>query len=218
MDYRLLKEIIPLLEDYEKHCSQNALEPDMEKFMLWYLDKNKLSKGADNFKSPSMEAQGDENARITQLLALMHKYLRFYLKKAFEGSPLSSPDDFGFLATLLIVGKMRKNELIEKNTMEFSSGVEIIKRLEKNGLIESVTDSADKRAKLVDLTRSGKMLIVHLLPIMGQIGQIATAGLEGHEKTFLLEILTKLNLFHNPVFHQAKKESIAEIKEKFMGT
>ncbi len=212
MQYQLLKELLPYLEAFEAVKKNDS--DSLEDFIEWLINErkgDKIQSVEKYYRSPSMDLQGNLNAQITQLLALMNKYLRFYLKKGFEGTVLSGPDDFGFLATLFLEGDLQKNELIEKNTMEFSSGMEVIKRLEKNKLIESLPDNKDKRAKIVQLTEEGKGVLVSIMPLMTQIAQIAMANLNNTEREQLLEILNKLNHFHNPIFHQSKKDSIEEI-------
>lgn len=223
MKYELLKVLLPHIEAFEENCAQDGAPQNLDNFVEWLVFRQNAKKLAANnkavnaeFQSPSINLQGDVNAHIAQLLALMNKYLRFYLKKGFEGTLLSGPDDFGFMATLFIEGQLQKNVLIEKNTMEFSSGMEVIRRLEKQQLIESLTDESDKRAKIVSLTPLGKGTFFTLLPKMAQIGLIATAILSDEERYQLLELLNKLNHFHNPIFHDAKKDSLDELVERLM--
>jgi len=223
MKYKLLKELLPHIEAFEVHCTTNSEAESLDDFVEWLVFRQNRKKLITNkevvkadFKSPSIDLQGDINAHIAQLLALMNKYLRFYLKKGFEGTVISGPDDFGFMATLFIEGSLQKNALIEKNTMEFSSGMEVIRRLEKQQLIESLTDESDKRAKIVSLTPVGKGVFFALLPKMAQIGLVATAILSDEERYQLLELLNKLNHFHNPIFHDAKKDSLDELVARLL--
>jgi MarR family transcriptional regulator, lower aerobic nicotinate degradation pathway regulator len=216
MSLKLLKAMIPLMERFDTECCNSGKAAELDDFLAWLSQKDReIHAKPPEFQSPSMPLRGDLNAQITQLLSLMNKYLRFYLKKGFEGTLLSGPDDFGFLATLFMEGSLRKNELIEKNTMEFSSGIEVIKRLEKNELIESLPDNDDKRAKLVRITDSGREQFLNVLPLMGQIGMIATVRLDDNERNLLLELLKKLNHFHNPIFHQSKKETLSDILKTY---
>jgi DNA-binding MarR family transcriptional regulator len=149
--------------------------------------------------------------QIIHLLALSHKYIRFLYKKGFKQSLLQTTEDFGFLATLEHFGDMRKNELIQANTSEFTSGMEVIRRLERNGLIESFLDRDDRRARRVQLTRTGLKVFHTALPMLEDISQVSTSALTEAEKKRLLELLHKLNDFHNPIFHEEKDSPINEI-------
>lgn len=213
MNYALIKEILTNLEKFE-NATKFKEQSTVEDFLLWYSRHNNsenFTKQMTSGSSASIDLQGDIHAKITQLLFLMNRYLKFYIKKGFEGTDLTAADDFAFLATLFLEGKLQKNELIEKNTMEFSSGVEVIRRLEKNELIESVQDIDDRRAKIVIMTQKGRSVFLSIMPVMAQIGSMATANLSEEERLQLLILLKKLNFFHNPIFHEAKKESIDEI-------
>lgn len=228
MRYKLLKEILPYIEAFENEQEEKSEKQDMQSFIRWMIVQENLKKykqqkakakkeeGIKVYQSPSIGPQGDHKAQITQLLTLMYKYLKFYLKKGFDQSPLAGPDDFGFLATLMMEGHLHKNSLIEKNTLEFSSGMEVIRRLERKKLIKSSVDPEDRRAKLVEITEEGVSAFMKILPTVNQIGTIATANLNQAERNQLLTLLNKLNHFHNPIFHEAKKESVEDIMQQFM--
>jgi DNA-binding MarR family transcriptional regulator len=216
--YKLLQQLLPLLEAYE--AQQGEEEVEVWDFLAWAQGQE--GNGFSNAAEPHTQAyhhippQGDGPAQITQLLALMYKYLKFYFKKGMENSPLVSLDDFGMLATLWIEGPQRKQILIQKNTLEFTSGMEVIRRLERHALIEAQPDPEDGRAKQVQLTERGRYTLLSILPTMQEIGKIAMARLSVEEQAILLGLLHQLNDFHQPIFHQAKKESIGEIVEQFM--
>lgn len=226
MNYYLLKALLPYLENFENShdtseklgikefsqwLSSLEIDPQAQNTMKTYQIKASTTKN-----SAPIPPQGDNKARIAQLLALMYKYLKFYLRKGFEKLPLSSPDDFGFLATLMLEGEMRKNVLIEKNTMEFTSGMEVIRRLERHGFIESKPDPNDKRAKLVFITNLGKRTFIQITPSIKQIGSIVVGPLSIAEQELLLSLLTKLNHFHSPIFQTAKKEDIESIIKHYL--
>lgn len=228
MRYKLLKKILPYIEAFEIEQEEKSGKQDMQSFIRWLIvqenfkkykqqkAKSKKEQGIKAYKSPSIGPQGDNKAQITQLLVLMYKYIKFYLKKGFDQSPLAGPDDFGFLATLMMDGHLHKNSLIEKNTLEFSSGMEVIRRLERKKLIKSSVDPDDRRAKLVEITEEGVAVFLNILPRMNQIGTIATANLNEAERNQLLTLLNKLNHFHNPIFHEAKKDSVEDIMQQFI--
>ncbi len=226
MRYQLLKELLPYIESFENEQEQQGQDYSIQDFIRWLIVKENVKKyqktkkqGSSEPKShqpPSIGPQGDDKAQVTQLLYLMYKYLKFYLKKGFEDSPLAGPDDFGFLAALMMEGKLQKNSLIEMNTLEFSSGMEVIRRLERRGLISSSIDPEDRRARLVEITELGLATFLNILPTINQVGTLATANLNDEERKQLLGLLHKLNHFHNPIFHEAKKASVSEILAQFM--
>lgn len=216
MNYKLLTELIPYIEEFEKKKKGAS----MEDFISW-MHKDPTIKAAepaqvDSDHSRFIPLQGGINAQICQLIALLHKYVRFYFKKGMKDTLLQTTEDFGFLASLATYGDLRKNELIQKNTSEFTSGMEVIRRLERNKFIVSFSDKEDKRAKRVRITELGQKAFVEALPILRNIGEVATGQLSNIEKESLLKLLSNLNDFHNPIFHDEKESPIEKIIEDYV--
>jgi DNA-binding MarR family transcriptional regulator len=207
MKYKLLAEILPYLEEFEEKGSGETIDD----FVAWMQTTPILKKNSDAKVLESIPLQGNVNAQICQLIALMYKYVRFYYKKGFKNSLLQTMEDFGFLATLATFGDLRKNTLIQKNTSEFTSGMEVIRRLERNELIESFPDPEDKRARRVKTTKKGQGVFYQAFPVLQKMGEIATGELTEAEKQQLLELLNKLNYFHNPIFHEEKETPLDTI-------
>lgn len=213
MKYKLLVEILPYLEQFEAAEEGGTIDD----FVAWMQTAPVLEKKTNSAVLKSIPLQGSINAKICQLIALMYKYVRFYYKKGFKSSPLQTMEDFGFLATLATFGDLRKNELIQKNTSEFTSGMEVIRRLERNELIESFLDPEDKRARRVKITGKGQGVFYQTLPVLQKMGEIATGELTEAEKQQLFELLNKLNYFHNPIFHEEKETPLDTIMEDYVG-
>lgn len=214
MDYNFLHTVISALEIYEKKSQSELNLTDFGLFLLQKTEENKEKEV--QIKAQAMPPQGDTPAQVTQLIALMYKYLKFYLRKTFAPTPLVVPDDFGFLATLFMEGDLLKHELIAKNTLEFSSGVEIIKRLEKRKLLISKPDKNDRRARRVAITAAGRACMLAILPQMSRVGRLAMGQLTADEQTQLLAILRKLNDFHAPIFESEKQQQAEQIFEKYL--
>lgn len=212
LNYNLLKELIPYLERYQKEGNNG----NVEEFLLW--SQNSSMDSISNIPDESVQVplQGDVDAKITQLITLLYKYVRFYFKKGLKDTLLNTTEDFGFLATLAMQGDLKKNELIQKNTCEFTSGMEVIRRLERNELICSFMDLEDKRAKRVKITEKGFNVFYAALPVLNQIGTIAVGNLSEIEQDKLMFLLQKLNAFHNPVFHKEKISNLSDIVEKYV--
>jgi MarR family transcriptional regulator, lower aerobic nicotinate degradation pathway regulator len=212
LNYKLLTEIIPYIETYQ----QLGMPDKIEYFFDWVNENKSFSKITETpKKSIQIPLQGGLEAKVCQLISLMYKYVRFYFKKGLNNSLLKTTEDFGFLATLIMLGDLKKNELIQKNTSEFTSGMEVIRRLERNKLISSFDDIEDKRAKRVKVTDLGHQVFIETLPVLKDIGTIAVGDLTETEKNKLLFLLNKLNLFHHPVFYNEKSSSLADIVEKY---
>ncbi|MEZ4771702.1 MAG: winged helix DNA-binding protein [Bacteroidia bacterium] len=216
-NYSLLKELLNLLETYENET--DGREVSMVSFSVW-LNKH-LSYPSPGLvmqeKREGMENIVDEQAEtvMTMLISYLYRYAKNYSKKALEGTPLSTIDEFTFLATLSYRGSLTKTELINLHLLEITSGIEVIKRLTKAGLMESFSDQNDKRSKRMKLTPQGKKVLNDVMEKMDGVAHIVAGNLSGEERNQLLPLLHKLNDFHAVIHHQDRKSELKEIREKY---
>lgn len=211
--FDLAKSMITLIEEYEKAGNEDM---STEAFMLW-LNENAINKGkSESANLNKEESNAFSEWRISYFVWLMSKYAKTYVKKALQNSPLVGLDDFGFLISLCYEGSKTKTELIQQSIMEVSSGMEIIKRLEKKDLIQSFRDENDKRAIRLAATPKGQTVLAEAMKEMFKASNIIAGNLDSTERVQLLSILNKLHLFHNPIFLNENKTELVEIQEKYL--
>lgn len=210
MNYRLLKEIIPLLEQFESENS--AKDTDLGSFSSWLSQEVESSQEDSRLKEAA--EQGD--TAITMLISYLYRYTKNYSKKALEDTPLSTFDDFAFLATLSYSGSLTKTELIQMHLLEITSGIEIIKRLAKYGYLTSFQDPNDKRSKRVKLTPKGRLVLEEVMEKMDQAAFIFSGKLSLRDRADLLPVMHKLHDFHSEIFRRDRKSSLDKIKDKYL--
>ncbi|MEL6254243.1 MAG: winged helix DNA-binding protein [Bacteroidota bacterium] len=210
MNYRLLKEIISLLENYEDENSGSSSE--LEGFSRWL--STKVEHETKDARLKEAAEQGD--TAITMLISYLYRYTKNYSKKALEDTPLSTFDDFAFLATLSYSGSLTKTELIQMHLLEITSGIEIIKRLSKYGYLTSFQDPNDKRSKRVKLTPMGRQVLEEVMEKMDQAAFIFSGKLSLRERADLLPVMHKLHDFHSEIFRRDRKSSLDKIKDKYL--
>lgn len=192
MSYALLTALLPLLESYEKAYPSDT---DPQRFAVW-LSLQATATG----KAPTAIAQ--EDGLLLQLLGFFNRYVRGYARKALEGSPLHTIDEYAYLAAVQAAGSLTKSALIQQQRHEKPTGMEIIKRLLELNLLVQADDPADRRSKRLTLTPEGTQLVDALAPNMQQVGRITAGNLTPLERVQLLQLLQKLETFHQVV--QAK--------------
>lgn len=192
MSYALLNALLPLLESYEKAYPGDT---DPQRFAVW-LSLQATAAG----KAPTAIAQ--EDGLLLQLLGFFNRYVRGYARKALEGSPLHTIDEYAYLAAVQAAGSLTKSALILQQRHEKPTGMEIIKRLLELNLLVQADDPADRRSKRLTLTPEGAQLVDALAPNMQQVGRITAGNLNPLERVQLLQLLQKLETFHQVV--QAK--------------
>ncbi|MEO0897417.1 MAG: winged helix DNA-binding protein [Bacteroidota bacterium] len=214
--FQLLRELIDELERYDHEVEGDG--GSMASFTNWLNKKYGYSSPPwpDSFESPS--GHDESGVALTMLITFLFRYAKHYSKKALDNSPLSTLDEFGFLATLIQHESLTKSELIHTNLLEFTSGIEIIKRLIKGGLIQEYADPNDKRSKRVELTEQGRGMFYSLLGPMNVVSHIVSGDLSNEEKALILPILIKLNNFHSVIHKQDRKSDLGEISDKYLSS
>jgi DNA-binding MarR family transcriptional regulator len=213
--YQLLKELLPLLEQYESETT--IKEPNLMSFSVW-LNRH-LSYPAHSVSgSEDMDEIPDESSEtiLTMLISYLNRYAKHYSKKALEDTPLSTIDEFTFLATLSYQESLTKTELIQTHLLEITSGIEIIKRLTKNELLTSFKDPNDRRSKRVKLTPKGREVFKEVMAKMDEVAHILAGDLSSPEREQLLPLLYKMNDFHSVIHRQDRKSDLDEIREKYL--
>ena len=153
------------------------------------------------------ESQSDTAILIT----LMFRYAKNYIKKALNESPIQTADEFAFLITLMTHESLTKTELISKQVMEKTSGVEVIKRLLSQKMIREFADEHDKRSVRVAITTKGKKDLEKVLPEMAKVSRIVVGNLTQPEINTLSYLLKKLDFFHNDIFTNKKSLDLDQI-------
>jgi DNA-binding MarR family transcriptional regulator len=215
--YLLIKQLIDKVADYEKVLSSSD-EMTMEGFSNFinhpndssFLKKRNLS---GKLELEVQEKGNKQETTIAILVTFIYRYAKLYSKKILQDSPISTLDDFSYVIMLLTHESLSKTELIQKNVHEKTTGMEIIKRLIKQGLIRQFDDEVDKRSQRVAITEEGKRAIFSILHKLEDVSTIMTGNLTELEKNSLNTILKKLDHFHFDIFMNDKNKSLPEIIE-----
>ena len=207
MNYSIVKQLLEHLEDFESLSQENG-DATMEHFVDY------LSYSV-NKPETAVEVTDEEllNVSLAQHIAHLYRFAKGYTKIALEDSPLTTMDDFIYLGKVMELGHCTKTELIELNAHEKTSGMEIIKRLLKNGFLTQESDPDDGRSKRLTVTPEGKGEFLAALEAMKKSANLVGGPLATVEKLHLLHLLQKLHTFHKPLFAE-KNASLDEMLEQ----
>lgn len=207
MKYKLLLELIPLIEEFEKD-NEFTNKNELLNFVTWINIKFEIN----NFENIDNLVDNERiEVTISRLIGFMGRYAKFYIKKALDGTALQSMEEFTFLATLLQSGNMTKSELINRNLMEKPTGMEIINRLISNGMIHQIESEVDKRSKNLNLSEFGKSSLFTVFGSINMVADLVVGELNKFEKIHLAQCLLKLDNFHHTIFFNNKNDSIEEL-------
>ena len=213
----ILKQLVDHLFDFDNQY-QGEKEYTMADF-VGYLNASHGSQLSGHRDLAGGEEQWvrenqDEHTEISTMLVFIYRYAVMYFKKALKEGNIHTLDEFSFLIVLMTYPSLSKTELINKLIMEKTSGIEVIKRLLKQEMIEEFDHPNDKRSVLVAITAKGKKEVAELLPRMGLVGSVVVGNLSQAEISSLSFLLRKLDYHHNDIFLNHRNLSLEEISKK----
>ena len=208
MNYRLLKDVVNLLEDFDANRLAKEYKDDVNGFKQWISDQ--VTGGKKKVEEPVWE--GKENGRsaesvISTLLVHLNRYAKTYSKAALHDSEFSTQEEFIYLINLKAFGAMTKMELIKKNIQEKPVGMQIIDRLINHGWVKQTDSKSDKRSKVIALTKAGINALEKQMDKIRKATKIVAGDLSHREKMELIRLLHKLDRFHHPIYSRSVESS-----------
>ncbi|MCB0639986.1 MAG: winged helix-turn-helix transcriptional regulator [Phaeodactylibacter sp.] len=195
MNYGALRELIDHFEAFEQEATQYSVQA----FSEW-LYHRMHPKTVEPVQKDYFEQPLDLDNEIAGGIGILSQHARHYVKTALRDTALVSIMDYLFLASLLRQGDLRKSDLINSNLVEFSPGMEVIRRLLRKKLAEDYVDPDDKRSKRVRITAQGRAEFFRASQSMLQASRIVTGNLTEKEKVVLVSLVRKLMAFHQPIW------------------
>jgi DNA-binding MarR family transcriptional regulator len=92
------------------------------------------------------------------------------LSRRFEekGIPVT-PEQFAILVILLYRDGITQKEISENLNRDKTTIARVVNNMKKKGIVRQVTDESDNRAKLIYLTKEGRMLQQEALNVSGEV-------------------------------------------------
>lgn len=215
--FELLSALIEKLEDYESsQTDKDALSvegfirsiqqgPDLES-----LKNTVIGPSNPALRNHPHHIENNIERVIAQHLLVLNRYVKFYSKIAFADRRIKTLEEFSMLITVMHRQAITKSDLIRMNVIEKSSGIEIINRMIKSGLLMQVANPDDLRSHLVKLTEAGQMELYQVFGKMDTLGIIAAGELSVAEKEQLAVLLKKLDHFHYENYHNKSLKSLED--------
>ncbi|MFC6267909.1 MarR family winged helix-turn-helix transcriptional regulator [Frigoriflavimonas asaccharolytica] len=185
------------IEDFRNFLNEKAYEKETPKRLT---DKYNI-------------VANDVENEIAKQTILLNRYAKLLMKKALHDFPDLVNEDFTYLFRLMDFDSLTKTQLVEKNGHEKQTGIEIIKRLVKNNLIEEFPDLEDKRSVRISVTAKGKAIFAESMDKITLASKIICGDFDIKEKETFLNLLKKLNLFHHTLYSTMRNENIHELEK-----
>lgn len=207
-DYLFIQSLLEKAKDFRK----SGGAPNLSDFSAWLNEEITHQEVSLPFLFPGESVESASSKYIIYL----YRYAKGYGKKLLKDTPLSSIDDVPYLLMLLFSGPSTKMELIHANVHEKTTGMEILNRLLRLGLVEQQFNPDDKRSRKLSISPEGQKLTLQLMSGMDTLSAIVSGNLQTRERINLLKMLHKLNDFHLQVHQDAKEKSLAEIELEYL--
>ncbi len=203
-----LIEHLDFFEAENKHLEHYTLEDFLSYLQSHSEGEEKVIASrpiAGNRKPAGFEFHTNTAILLSRQIGLIYRYARGYTKKALEGSELRTVEEFSYLVVLMTFEHLSKTALILKNVMGKTSGMAVIKRLLRKGLIRQFDDKDDKRHQLVAITPKGLKEMKQVFPKMQGASELIKGNLDASEQQMLTFLLQKLEAWHNDRFLRDRK-------------
>ncbi|WP_430972553.1 MarR family winged helix-turn-helix transcriptional regulator [Sunxiuqinia rutila] len=216
--YALFKQLIDLFEEYE----QGEEHMDLLGFSRWMIgrleeepelnqkvvSKNKIPQDG---ASTSFLLELNEKARFLEIISRMARYHEFYTRKALKDLIINTRLEFLFLQSIDQMEKAKKTDLINTYHLEYTTGMDTIRRLKNNGLLDEKQDESDKRAKLLLLTEKGKQVLSQSIKRIKDENTLFFAAISENKWKKVLPVLEEIDVFHDEVYQNHGDKPFAEI-------
>jgi DNA-binding MarR family transcriptional regulator len=212
MNLKLITEILSEIENFSNSESYSS-NASVENFRQFLNQKAYEREKPENISSKNKLEVFELENEIAKQVILLGRYSKNLIRKSMENHHDLANEDFTYLFRMMDYKSLTKMQLIEKNAHEKQTGIEIIKRLVKNGLFVEFPDENDKRSVRISATEKGKQVFKNSMRDITIVSKIMCGKLSDKEKGNLLDYLKKLNIFHHTVYTNFKSETTDKILE-----
>jgi MarR family transcriptional regulator, lower aerobic nicotinate degradation pathway regulator len=216
--YNSIKRLIELWEAYEEETDQQELLKFAEWLTLRLKEKPELNLKLSRKRVKNEKVEDialfkglDEPIRFLEYTSRISRLHDFYIKKFFSDLPINNRLEYLFLYTVSKKREAKKTELINTHLVDYTTGMDTIKRLVNNGLLEEMPDETDKRAKLLAITNEGEQVLeLSGRKISDEIHMfLACISMNKWKKT--LSVLEEINEFHSGIYQTHNDKTPAEL-------
>lgn len=216
--YNSVLRLIELWQVYEEEHDA----PQLCNFASWMTEKLQSEPNLNVVSAPKrakidepanavLFQQMDESARFLEYLSRIARLHDFYIKKFFGELQINNRLDYLFLYTLRAKQSAKKSELINLHLVDYTTGMDIIKRLIANGLLSESPDETDKRAKILSVTPAGLSVLEQSERKLAEETKVFLACINTNKWKKSLSLLEEINKFHSGIFMAHNDKTPAEL-------
>ncbi len=216
--YSEIKKLIDLWEEYEEVAERSSIHD----FAEWILMQDKRSYNTSRQKrylsgsllfpeyTKYLKNQS-QKSKILDMIARISRFHDFYLRKFLNDLPINTRLEYLFLYSVDVLGQVRKTDIIHLQLVEFTTGMDIIKRLINQGFLDEFPNTSDKRTRLLGITESGKILLKNATKKLQEEIDMFLSGIDENKWKKIIPVLEEIHDFHNEVYLKYNDKTDAEL-------
>ncbi|WP_297095738.1 MarR family winged helix-turn-helix transcriptional regulator [uncultured Draconibacterium sp.] len=217
--YKAIKQLIDFWSLYE---NEEKGEQTLLNFSQWIIEQIERENISDTkirtrhevkSRSESLDYLNKLNplSRFQEHILRIARLEEFYIRKYLVDLPLNSRLEYLFLFTVDSLEKAKKTDLINIHLVEYTTGMDTIRRLIKNNLLYELPDVQDKRAKLLVLTKEGDGVLKRANRRLDEARDKFLACISPNKWKKALSVLNEIDVFHSDIYLNHYDKPYAEI-------
>ncbi len=212
--YESIQQLIGYWQQFEETTGSSSIDDFCEWLRLSL--SNELKNGCikpEKHTNLSQQMNPDLSPRqhFMLLISRLSRYQEFYIKRFFEGLPINTITEFNFLFSLNKNTALKKTDVIHLNLVEYTTGVDILKRLTRMNLVKEFRDDQDRRNKRIRITAEGKKVLIEALLRINKLFEVFLNCFDNNQWQPVLPVLSVMDEFHNDVFIKHADKSYFEL-------
>jgi DNA-binding MarR family transcriptional regulator len=201
-----MKPVVELITAWADYESKNPAASVAEFCSHYLLNSKSLIDDA-----PVEAAASDSNAQLASLINQLNAIHVIYAKAVLKEIPGIELEWFYFMKEIDQQKEARKSDVVSAVFFEQSTGIDIINRIKKAGLILERNDPIDKRARLVKLSPQGEKILLSLHDLLSKADHMLYQDLAGSSKKMLINILSDTEKKHNSLISENRHKHLDEL-------
>ncbi|MEM9340287.1 MAG: MarR family winged helix-turn-helix transcriptional regulator [Bacteroidota bacterium] len=198
---RIIQELIGLWVEY----AESRPDQSIKSFAKWLNNKMNPAEEPDTSDMPAKKME------LGKVFGRLINFTELWAKLAFKDLPIRHFEDYGILNGVKYMPNPSKNELANLLLDQKSTAFEIMKRLQRDGLLEEEVEKADKRMKRVRLTKYGDEVLQQAQQQASKVSDLLMGDLNDKEVVGILEKFKELDKFHSAKYDQGNFDSIDDL-------
>jgi DNA-binding MarR family transcriptional regulator len=147
----------------------------------------------------------DSGALLMKLLHRMGKLIHLFSENAVLGTGLKSFEEFLILNAVFALKKPNKQEAIAANMMEYSTGINIIRRLIGRKFLADKPGQIDKRSRQLTITRTGEIILQNCYKQLAAVNELLLKKMDRENQNLAIFLIQDTEIYCSDLYAQQKE-------------